>query len=194
MANITGVDGAVYIGSAKTITGATHAAGVVTVTSTAHGFSAGAMVLHASVVGMTDLNGHFVVQSVTTNTYTVTLTTAQTYTSGGTAQEVIECTRWEKSPQDTIVDTTDSSNSGWRQKQAKVLKKTNGTIAGYIYEGNDPQDLVGTSIALKLYRDTTNYWSGTAVIGNVAEVVPIEGEEFVQATYEWEGSGAWSLT
>ncbi len=69
-----------------TITAATHASGVVTLTAdTTRGLRAGERVTHAAVAGMTDLNGTLTVASVVDTThYTVSLTTAQTYTSGGT--------------------------------------------------------------------------------------------------------------
>lgn len=68
-----------------TITGATHSAGVVTVTVSAnHLLRTGETVDHASVGGMTDLNGRFVVTRLSPTTYSVNLTTSQTYTSGGT--------------------------------------------------------------------------------------------------------------
>lgn len=67
------------------ITGATHSSGVVTVTtaSTKH-LRVGEKVTHASIAGMTDLNGVFVITEIVDTThYKVALTTAQTYTSGG---------------------------------------------------------------------------------------------------------------
>lgn len=69
-----------------TISAATHSAGVVTLTvNSTFGLRAGEEVTHASVVGMTDLNGTFAITEVTSPAqYKVALTTAQTYTSGGT--------------------------------------------------------------------------------------------------------------
>lgn len=67
------------------ISAATHSAGWVTVTTTAaHWLKDGHWVTHASVAGMTDLNGLFKVTVISATTYKVQLTTAQTYTSGGT--------------------------------------------------------------------------------------------------------------
>lgn len=67
------------------ISGATHAAGVVTVTTASTAYlRAGEEVTIASVVGMTDLNGkHAITQVVDATHFKVALTTAQTYTSGG---------------------------------------------------------------------------------------------------------------
>lgn len=68
------------------VTNATHAAGVVTVTHDSTSiYDAGSEVIIEDVVGMTDLNGQFTVVTEISNTqFTVSLTTAQSYTSGGT--------------------------------------------------------------------------------------------------------------
>lgn len=71
-----------------TVTGATHSAGVVTVTvSATHYLRAGDLIQIAGVVGMTDLNTTHTVTEVVSNTqFKVALTTAQSYTSGGSWQ------------------------------------------------------------------------------------------------------------
>lgn len=82
-------DAALRRDRAITITNAVAAGAEVTVTATSHGLTVGtpsAMTLVISgVVGMTDLNGTKTVIRVTdANTIVISLTTAQTYTSGGT--------------------------------------------------------------------------------------------------------------
>jgi len=80
------VQGLTAICASKTITNAVHDAGVVTITATAHGYTSNQQVLITGVVGMTDLNDKIHTVTVTDeNTFTVPLTTAQTYTSGGSA-------------------------------------------------------------------------------------------------------------
>lgn len=67
------------------IIGAVHSAGVVTVTCSAkHLLRTDEMTDIAGAVGMTDLNDRFVVTRIDEITFSVALTTAQTYTSGGT--------------------------------------------------------------------------------------------------------------
>lgn len=68
------------------ISGAAHAGGYVTVTTTAsHWLKAGHRIAIASVTGMTDLNASWTVYDVpTANTFRVALTTAQTYSAAGT--------------------------------------------------------------------------------------------------------------
>ena len=192
MAKKTGKNGQAFIGSAKTITDAVYSAGKVTITASVHGLSAGDMVLISSVEGMTDINGHFVIYSVTTNTFKIEVTTSQTYTSGGTAQKTLEITKWEEDQTDSIIDATDSASSGWREKINKGLKNSKGTLTGYFYDTNDPDALVGQEISLKLLRDAGDYWSGTAFIKSIGETLEVEGESIVSVTYEWEGSGEWT--
>lgn len=81
---ITGMDDAPP--NSGSITGATYSSGSVEVTTSAsHYLRVGDSVGITGVVGMTDLNGTRTVTAVTaTNKYKVALTTAQTYTSGGT--------------------------------------------------------------------------------------------------------------
>ncbi len=88
------VDGTWSIGGMDTappntgsVTAATHSGGVVTITlgTANHYLRAGEQTTIASVVGMTSLNGVWTIASVPLpNKITVALTTAQTYTSGGT--------------------------------------------------------------------------------------------------------------
>jgi len=67
-----------------TISGATHASGVVTITASSKHLRVGEELVHSGIGGMTDLNGHFVIYDIPDTThYKVLLTTAQTYTSGG---------------------------------------------------------------------------------------------------------------
>lgn len=72
------------------ITSATHSAGVVTVSMSGNTYlRVGDQVSIAAVVGMSDLNGVWEVTGLpAANKFTVALTTAQTYTSGGTWSRV----------------------------------------------------------------------------------------------------------
>lgn len=58
---------------------------VVNVTCYAHGFSTGDSVTIVGVVGMTDINGTHTITKLTDHSFSVPVTTEQTYTSGGTA-------------------------------------------------------------------------------------------------------------
>ena len=70
--------------TAKYISTAVHSAGTVTITSPGHGYSTNDSLLIENVVGMTALNGYKIIANVIdTATYTIILTTKQTYISGG---------------------------------------------------------------------------------------------------------------
>lgn len=68
------------------ISGAVAGSGIVTITSTSHGFKTNNTVTISGVVGMTDINGTFVITAIDANSYTIPVSTAQTYTSGGVAK------------------------------------------------------------------------------------------------------------
>lgn len=78
------------IAASKTITGVAASGGVVTVTATSHGYSAGDILVHESIGGATEASGIVVVDTVpTANTYTIRgLAAVTTYTSGGTAKKL----------------------------------------------------------------------------------------------------------
>ena len=90
-------NGGYVLDSAKTITAATKASPGV-LTSNSHSFSNGDEIFVSSVAGMTELNGrNYLVANVTTHTFTLTdlfgvaidTTNFTTYTSGGTAEEIV---------------------------------------------------------------------------------------------------------
>jgi hypothetical protein len=89
------------------ITAATHSSGVVTITfSIPHSFAVGKRILISSVVGMTDINASFRVQSIPQeDQVTISKTTAQTYTSGGSATQVetLNPFEYEQSTLETVV-------------------------------------------------------------------------------------------
>ena len=80
---LTGLDTAPL--NTGSISGATHSGGLVTVTtSAAHWLRKGHSITIASVTGMTDLNGDWTVYDApSSTTFRVSLTTAQSYSSGG---------------------------------------------------------------------------------------------------------------
>lgn len=82
--NLSGMDDAPP--NSGTITAVSKTASTVTLTfgTGNHYIRAGEVINLAGIGGMTDANGVWTTQSVTNNTITIPLTTAQTYTSGGT--------------------------------------------------------------------------------------------------------------
>ena len=190
MAKISGDNGKVYVRATGTsITAASHAAGTVTVTASGHGYVEGDFVDISGVVGMTDLNGIFGVSGVAGNDFDVTLTTAQSYTSGGTARQCVPVTNWELVRAEPVLDATDSSNAGWRQKVVKGIKNWTGSLTGLFYLDSKPQDLVGESFSTSLVMDDGRYFTGSCIFGEVVETVDIPGESLIAATYSIEGNG-----
>jgi head-tail adaptor len=71
-------------GTAATVSNATGTSTITVTTSAAHGFSANDRIRISSVVGMTNINNVYTILTVPlTTTFTITQTTSQTYTSGG---------------------------------------------------------------------------------------------------------------
>ena len=100
------------------ISNATYSSGVVTVTVTAnHHLMTGDWVTIASVTGMTDLNGRRQVTRLSATTFSVSLTTAQSYTSGGT---------WTR---EALIQTTGMVKRIYRT-QSGVFKYVGQTTAG----------------------------------------------------------------
>ena len=66
-----------------TITGATAGSGFVTVIAANHGLTNGDTIAISGVIGMTDLNSTFQVTVTDSNTFTVPLSTSQSWSSGG---------------------------------------------------------------------------------------------------------------
>lgn len=68
------------------ISGAAVVGSTVTVTATGHTFRNGNSVTITGVTGMTDLNSTFTISNVQTNKFDLTLSTAQSYSAGGSAK------------------------------------------------------------------------------------------------------------
>jgi hypothetical protein len=191
MAKVSGKDGSIFIGSSDSIEGVTNNTGDIDIDLTGHSFTANMIVEISGVVGMTDLNGIFVVNSIETNSINVTLTTVQEYTSGGTVIQTIPVTDWELDAEEDVVDTTDSGNAGWATAEAKGITKFSGRMTGFIYDGGQ-KPVAGDSQTVLLYIDGDSYFSGTGIINRRGIRVSIPGTEFVKQEYEFQGSGTLS--
>jgi len=193
MSKISGKDGEVVIGTSDAIEGVTNNTGDIDIDLTSHTFTANQIVKISDVVGMTDLNGVFVINSIETNSINVTLSTEQSYTSGGTVIQTIPVTDWELDSEEDAVETTDSANSGWAEFTAKGISRFSGRLTGYIYDGGQ-KPIAGDSKTVKLYMDSDSYFSGTGKLTRRGVRVNIPGSEFVKQEYEFQGSGELSET
>ena len=104
-------------------------------------------------------------------------------------EETLKVTRWELNQTEPILDVTDSSNAGYRQKLAKGIIDWSATINGY-YDDGDTYPSLGASASLVLQRATGDTITGTALVTSFNEVVPVEGEEAMSFTIEFIGNGA----
>lgn len=191
MAKVTGKDGIVKIGSAVNIADATHSAGVVTVeTSAAHGLTANTRIVIAGAGGMTDLNDHFTIATVPSGTFfTIALSTAQTFTTGGTVQEIIEVTAWNLTSEAVAMNTTDSDSGDWQEMTPKGMTSFSGSIEGFMYSSTR-KPTKGSELVADLQTNGTDDFSGTIILTSDLTELEISGETAVQATFNFIGTGA----
>ena len=195
MAEFAGKDGFLYLAAAVNISDANYSTGVVTVdTAAAHGLTAGCLVQIASVVGMTDLNTVHIVLGVTdADTFTVTLTTAQSYTSGGTSRHCYYITDWGATIEAETLDVTDSSSGTDSEFIPAGFTTASGSLSGFVKDGSDCP-VTGTTYVGQLNYDSTNYWAGSFILTNMTASLQVKGGEAVKKTFSFQGTGAWAET
>ena len=103
----------------------------------------------------------------------------------------LHITGWEKTESDSIIDTTDSGNTGWREKTNKGIKDWKATVKGH-FDTTDTLPSAGDSATLTLTRASGSTISGTAFVSSINESLEVEGESVMEYTIEFEGSGALS--
>lgn len=188
---LSGSSGRVKIGSSASVTGATITSGNCVVTS-GLSVSVGDIVLISGVVGMTDLNnsgkGHLVT-AVGSGTFTVVLTSSQTYTSGGTAQRIIPITQWDLKQGSETADVTDSESGNWKENMVTGHKSWSGTYSGFLPNKSSELPL-GVSLAVQLDVDANNSWSGTAVFNEASIGTKVVGADAVTVSGSFTGTGA----
>jgi len=190
MSKISGQSGIVFLDAAATISGAS---GTTTITidfTGVHGLIAKDRIYIADAVGMTDINGyHTVVSAPDTDTITILIDeTAQTWSSGGTAQQIIDITGWSLEETAEAIDVTDSSNTTWKAFLASGFTSATGTVEGFLLTGANKPAL-GTSLTVKFDMDGSNYYSGSGIFTSDATVVNIPGTEAIQVTYNVQMTG-----
>lgn len=195
MAEYAGKDGFLFLAAAVNISDANYDTGVVTIdTATAHGLTAGQLVRIASVVGMTDLNTDHIVTSVTdSDTFTVSLTTAQSYTSGGTSRRIFYITDWNASIESESKDVSDSSSGTDSDFIPGGFSVASGGFSGFVKDGSDGPE-AGVTYAGQLSYNSADYWAGSFIVGNMTQNLQVKGGEAVKKSYTFQGTGAWSET
>jgi len=189
-----GSAGNLFYNAAKTITDANHADGTVTIDfSAVHGMVAGDLIIIASVVGMTDINGlQKVASTPDTDTITITVTTEQSYTSGGTARNTMNITDWEANIETDAKNVTDSSST-YDENIPGGFIRASGSFSGFVLDGYK-RPAVGSSYTLQLNYNATDYWSGTAIIISQNPALTVNSGEAVKITLNFVGTGQFAET
>ena len=189
MAKISGENGDCLYGASATIDGATHDTGIVTVSTTsAHGYSVGDLVDITGVVGMTDLNAKYVIDAVdTTTSFDVELTTAQSYTSGGTVRRAHYITSWTVDRVAEVQNITDSGSAGTGEFQGNGHTAWSGTIAGFV-EGEINTLTKATELYLRLVLESGEYYYGQAIVAGEVNSLNVAGTEAVRVEYTYQGT------
>jgi len=188
---ISGKSGRVLFASAINISDADYATGEVTIdTGAVHGLSQYDNIVIKSVGGMTDINEATRVESVTdTDTFVVSKTTAQSYTSGGTVQKCFDCTSWDLTMSTDVRDTTDSSHEGFETNIPRGIISGEGSFTGFFKQGYNEVP-IGEVLAVKLsLADSTDYYSASGVITSNATTIPVPDTTAVMVTYSVKLSG-----
>lgn len=193
----SGIDGKILFGTSDAIGGVTDNGATVTIDLTGHDFSANDVVFITDVVGMTDLNGWHKIDSVNANDITITVATAQSYTSGGTVWHAVPIVSWSLSQTLEIKDYTDSSNvsssSAWAVNVSSGVKRWNGSFEGIFGDGTT-RPSKGTSIIWYLHMDETDNFSGSGIItGEDVNETVIEGD-VTKVVYTFTGTSTLTET
>jgi hypothetical protein len=189
MVNFNGKTGKIKIGTAKSISDANHSGGVVTIDfGSAHGFVAGDRIIIEGVVGMTSLNTyHTVATAPDADTITVALTTAQSYTSGGTAIRHVPIISGNVTGNTEMLPASDSESGDWEEFVAGRNSFTC-SFEGYAKEGASIP-VEGDSLTITVEIDPDNYFSGTMKIESVEINNPIAEGANVTFTVAARGTG-----
>lgn len=196
MGKISGKEGRVLYGDAYTISAATHSNGVITITVGAtSGLTEGDRIHISGVVGMTDINGSFKVESVEDGTtLTISKTTEQTYTSGGTFKKTCEITAWTMEKTGGEADVSDSNTADDAEYVIAGKIARSGTFEGFAYQGSNNKIPFHTLIDLELRESADRYHKGQAFTTQESTNVNVPGAEGVRVSTTWRGTGEWTET
>lgn len=110
------------------------------------------------------------------------------------ANTAAELKNWKMDLGADMQDVTVFSTTGWKTFLAG-LKEWSGSAEGNFDMTDTNGQLAlqnalinGTSVALKLYVNATNYYSGTAFVKKVAPEAAVDG--VVSVAFDFQGSGA----
>lgn len=105
-----------------------------------------------------------------------------------------ELSNWKMDLSADMADVTVFSTTGWKSSLAG-LKEWSGSAEGNFDMSDTTGQLAlqnallnGTSVALKLYVDSTHYYAGTAYVKKVAPEAAVD--DVVKISFDFQGSGA----
>jgi predicted secreted protein len=186
----------VLFGAAKNISSATYDTGVVTINfSSAHLLNQYELVYIEDVEGMTDINGTFRVETAPdADTITISKTTAQTYTTGGTAIKTMDVISFSTEINGEVIDVTSSSTSGnWKEFIPAGFSTATATIEGLFIEGADlPESQEEVTAILRL--SDSQYYSGSGIVTGVSSNGTVTGTDAVSVSVSMQLTGEVSYT
>ena len=192
MAKISGANSGVLYGDAATINAAS---GTTTITidfTTAHGKLADDFINISSVVGMTDINGNHVVETVPdSDTITIVLSTAtsQTYTSGGSARKTQCITGGTINQTAEVQNVTDSCSDGVNEYISNGYTDYTLDLEGFLDDTTNPI-VLKTALSARLFlADGNEYFEGDVIVTSRPVVVAINGTDAVKISYTAQGTG-----
>lgn len=115
------------------------------------------------------------------------------------ANAVTELGNWKLDIDLDLKDKTNFASSGWKESVA-CLKSFSGSAEGTWNVASDTngqkalQDalLNGTTVALSLYTNATNYYSGSAYVKKLSVEEPVD--DVVKFSFDFDGTGALTYT
>lgn len=199
MGKISGREGRVMYGAAATLStpGAVHNAGVVTITTAAaHGFVAGDRIYITGVVGMTSLNGKSfkVVSAPTGVTLTISHSTTQSWTSGGTVKRTIELVSFEMEKTSEEADVSDSSTDIDAEYVPAGKVRRSGSMEGMLYTGQIDPPFTELMDAVFKINSEVSYAGQIFITNEKIGPVDIPGANAVKVSYNWRGTGIFVKT
>jgi predicted secreted protein len=186
----------VLFGAAKNISAATHLTGVVTIDfSSAHLLNQYELVYIENVAGMTDINGTFRAETAPdADTITISKTTAQTYTGGGTAIKTMDIISFSADINGEVIDVTSSSTSGdWKEFLPAGFSTATVTVEGLFVEGADLPD-VNEEVTATLRLSDSQYYSGSGIVTGLSSNGTVTGTDAISVSVTMQLTGEVSYT
>lgn len=104
---------------------------------------------------------------------------------------------WNLSIENSAIDVTDAGSGDWREKVPGKRNSASGSFEAIMRYG-ETDIAVGTSIEAHFLADDTStdevYYSGAITVTSFGISVPVEGEDVVKKSYNFEALGTITKT